>query len=109
MAAKGALPLLGHDPNAVAALRLVGRYALGVDWQDGHRSIYPFEALRGACPCAACVAGPSPPAVSGAWPTGITRDGPGVRMAWQDGHQTTLSGRDLRRLCRCAACTGSHA
>ena len=36
-------------------IRYVGRYALGVDWSDGHTTgIYPFELLREVCPCVDC-------------------------------------------------------
>jgi len=27
---------------------------LEIDWQDGHRSVYPLSYLRTHCPCAAC-------------------------------------------------------
>lgn len=27
---------------------------LSIDWRDGHRSVYDFEALRWMCPCAFC-------------------------------------------------------
>ena len=33
-------------------VHLVGRYAISLDWSDGHRTgIYPFEFLRKRCPC----------------------------------------------------------
>lgn len=33
----------------------VGRYAIHVDWSDGHTTgIYPFRRLRALCPCATC-------------------------------------------------------
>jgi len=44
-------------PDGVYPLRIdyVGRYALGFDWSDGHRTgIYSFQMLREICPCAAC-------------------------------------------------------
>jgi ATP-binding protein involved in chromosome partitioning len=100
------LPILGRDPNTPKGIRLVGRYALGVDWEDGHGSIYPFEALRQACGCTACQAAPSPSATS--WPVEIKREAPGLRIRWQDGHETTFGGRELRLLCRCAACAKIH-
>ena len=106
MTRKGLLPLVGPDPSAPRDLHLVGRYALGVDWQDNHHSIYPFELLREACSCPVCAAGPA--AVSAAtaepWPTEITREGTGLRIRWRDGHETRFTGGALRRLCRCAAC-----
>ena len=50
------------DPNQVPenvgpmALQLVGRYALQIQWSDGHSSgIYTFELLRDLCPCDSCV------------------------------------------------------
>ena len=49
------------DPAAVApdiyplAINYVGRYALKFSWSDGHDTgIYPFDALRGICPCEEC-------------------------------------------------------
>jgi DUF971 family protein len=34
---------------------LVGRYAISIEWSDGHDSgIYRYETLRGLCPCATC-------------------------------------------------------
>jgi DUF971 family protein len=92
------LPLVGADPNRVDAVSLVGRYAIGVTWQDGHGSIYPFAALRGACPCGACEPDP------GAWPVEIRREASQLRVAWQDGHETVLPYVDLRRQCPCAQC-----
>lgn len=37
------------------AIHYVGKYALQVDWSDGHNTgIFPFEFLRAICPCADC-------------------------------------------------------
>ena len=34
---------------------LVGRYAVSVEWSDGHNTgIYSDQTLRALCPCAAC-------------------------------------------------------
>ncbi len=34
---------------------LVGRYAVNIEWSDGHDSgIYSYPTLRGACPCPVC-------------------------------------------------------
>ena len=36
-------------------LKLVGRYAITIEWSDGHHTgIYPFDLLRKFCPCSAC-------------------------------------------------------
>jgi ATP-binding protein involved in chromosome partitioning len=44
-------------PDAVRAkgIRLVGQYAIAVEWSDGHSTgIYNFRDLRAGCPCDAC-------------------------------------------------------
>ena len=47
MTIKGILPILGQgNPGEPKDIHLVGRYALGVSWGDGHSSIYPFDRLR---------------------------------------------------------------
>jgi DUF971 family protein len=34
---------------------VVGRYALSIEWSDGHDSgIYSYRTLRALCPCAVC-------------------------------------------------------
>jgi DUF971 family protein len=97
--ARSLLPLVGADPNRPGAVALVGRYALGLTWQDGHGSIYPFVALRAACPCGTCVA------AEDAWPTEIRREAGHLRVVWQDGHESLLAYPALRQRCPCAQCT----
>jgi DUF971 family protein len=49
----------GAVPADVRPVRIqpVGRYAIQIEWSDGHASgIYPFARLRALCPCAACAA-----------------------------------------------------
>jgi len=44
-------------PLDVAPVRIqsVGRYAIQIDWSDGHTTgIYPFRRLRELCGCDAC-------------------------------------------------------
>jgi DUF971 family protein len=44
-------------PGDVKPVRVspVGRYAIGIEWSDGHRSgIYGFDYLRRICPCREC-------------------------------------------------------
>jgi DUF971 family protein len=44
-----------HHVHPVS-IELVGRYAISIQWSDGHDSgIYAFERLRRLCPCSACV------------------------------------------------------
>jgi DUF971 family protein len=102
------LPVFGQpDPDTPGDIRVVGRYALGVDWADRHGSIYPFERLRRDCSCGACAA--LDPLPSGAaWPGEIARSEGGLSIRWSDGHESLYAWRDLRALCRCAACTGGH-
>lgn len=54
-------PLL--DPATVPervqarAIRLVGQYAINIDWSDNHTTgIFRFVELREGCPCAECAA-----------------------------------------------------
>jgi DUF971 family protein len=102
---KLSIPVLGQgDPNRPRDLHLVGRYALGIDWADGHGSIYPFEHLRAACGCDACRASPAP--VSS--PREIKKLDTALRITWADGHETVLPYGELRAGCRCAGCTGGH-
>ena len=49
-------------PADVRPVRIqpVGRYAIQIEWSDGHATgIYPFRRLRALCPCAACRAQPT--------------------------------------------------
>ena len=108
MSRKLSIPILGQgDPNRPKDVHLVGRYALGVDWSDGHGSIYPFEPLRRSCPCGACAdLVVSDPSVT--WPRELKKLDEGLRVVWSDGHESLLSWPDLRAACRCASCTGVH-
>ena len=102
------LPLLGQpDPNQPKRVHLIGRYALGVDWADGHGSIYPFEGLRRGCPCGVCATLPSLTSAMG-WPEEIKREATGLLVRWSDGHESRWAYPDLRGACRCATCTGGH-
>ena len=56
-------PLLRPDavPQDIVArsIALVGQYAIGIEWSDGHTTgIHPFRDLRQGCPCEACRARP---------------------------------------------------
>lgn len=92
--------------------------ALVLVWGDGHRSAYPFPALRSECPCAGCRAereaargnpfhvlthGTSPAATRlvGLEPVGQY----GIRLVWGDGHQAGIyTFEHLREICPCEAC-----
>jgi DUF971 family protein len=100
-----------RPPDAVHVQRLseVGRYALGVQWGDGHDSILPFRNLRRACPCEACApSAPDAPLAPDAERLArveILGDR-SVFLRWADGHETLLLLDELRDLCRCARCVG---
>jgi DUF971 family protein len=105
---KLSIPILGQgDPNRPKDVHLVGRYALGVDWGDGHGSIYPFEHLRAACPCGACGDLTAAPTTA-TWPREIKKLDEALRIGWADGHESILPYTELRAGCRCAGCTGGH-
>ena len=102
------LKILGQpDPGVPGNVHLVGRYALGVDWADGHGSIYPFDRLRRDCPCGAC-AGLEVLASEMAWPEAIKKADAELRVTWADRHASAYPYPELRALCRCAGCTGGH-
>jgi len=90
---------------------------LVVVWDDGHESYYPLEALRRACPCAACsgepdlfgrMAGGGPqhyiPAsfvLRSVEPIGNYA----LQPNWNDGHTYGIWTYDrLRELCPCEDC-----
>ncbi|GIV59551.1 DUF971 domain-containing protein [Rhodocaloribacter litoris] len=108
------------DPRYTARRVTVDREAqtLTIVWQDGHRSVFPLDGLRRACPCAACRGHegtdelPDPalfrvPALM-RWehlrlePVGHYA----LRFIWDDGHDTGIyTWRRLRAMCPCDACT----
>jgi DUF971 family protein len=54
---KRSLPVLNarRDDLYPVQIGLVGRYALSVQWSDGHDTgIYSYETLRALCPCEGC-------------------------------------------------------
>jgi len=96
------------DTARIEKLTQVGRYALGVQWADGHDSILPHRNVRRACPCDACLADPpaelTPPAEQ---PSLVDILGErSVFVRWGDGHETLMLTSELRALCRCARCIG---
>jgi DUF971 family protein len=91
----------------IRRLRDVGRYAIGVDWSDGHDSILPFRQLRPACPCDACRAGAVTAEGAAIEIAAVEQIGDAtVFLAWQDGHESLFLAAELRPLCRCAHCIG---
>ena len=109
MTIKGlSLPILGQpNPYEPKDIHLVGRYALGVTWADGHSSIYPFDRLRLDDPAAKDE--PETGLTEAmSWPRDIRKLPEGLRVAWTDGRQSLYPFPALRALCKCAGCTGGH-
>jgi DUF971 family protein len=51
------LPVLGDGRDELYPVQLgvVGRYAVSIQWSDGHDSgIYSYDTLRSLCPCDRC-------------------------------------------------------
>jgi DUF971 family protein len=95
---------------AIASIQPVGRYALGVTWQDKHDSIFPFTSLRRLCPCLECEksgAATREPREPERKLEGLLRiEDASVMLHWGDGHETLFLVEELRELCGCAACKG---
>ena len=88
----------------------VGRYALGVDWKDGHDSIFPYRHLRANCPCDACEAlrrsGERPGSDAVQIEAFEALGDASLFLRFDDGHETLFLLEELRVLCRCAYCIG---
>ena len=99
--------------------------ALMVVWDDGHESLYLYEDLRKACPCARCnelrksgKKGGLPFKRTIPLETGSAHIRPrhiepvglyAIRFAWNDGHDTGIYTFDfLRELCTCEKCQHSQ-
>lgn len=92
----------------IKGLNEVGRYAVGVQWADGHDSIFPLENLRRFCPCNECGG-----EADGSIPDDRKRmlqlsrlGNSGLYIGWADGHETLYTTAQLRAQCRCAYCAG---
>lgn len=97
--------------------------ALSIIWQDDHHSIYLYEDLRNACPCAKCneirKSRQSEIPFKRTIPIGINNSNIqpakiepvgnyAVRFYWSDRHSTGIyTFKLLRELCSCDECTGN--
>jgi len=80
-----------------------------VSWRDGHLSEYPFDYLRGWCPCAGCQGHGGDRHYIAAANTDLDQISQvgnyALQMHWGDGHDTGIYTYDhLRQLCPCAEC-----
>ncbi|TDI93353.1 MAG: DUF971 domain-containing protein [Caldithrix sp.] len=87
-------------------------------WADEHRSVFPLEGLRFACPCVECAGGhdqmgkPFNPALFKVPATQIWKISDlqevgnyALQIFWEDGHNTGIYGWEtLRGLCPCELC-----
>jgi DUF971 family protein len=46
---------MNEKPTGITANKTAREFT--IKWNDGHTSVYPFELLRAACPCASCRGG----------------------------------------------------
>lgn len=110
-------------PSPTVATRIHAERAartLEIDWQDGHRTIYDFTALRWLCPCAYCRGEAGMPGWLDTAPiltdeqtrmVDITLVGNyAVAPSWGDGHHTGYyTFALLRDRCPCASCGAERA
>ena len=94
-----------------------------IEWKDGHQSVWSFEWLRNACPCATChedreKASRLPGEAKDkeqtllkmykapVRPLEVTPVGKyALKFKWNDGHESGIySWEYLRRVCRCDGC-----
>lgn len=96
----------GSSASEPQQIEKVGQTLLRIRWGDGHESLYPWEFLRGACPCAACGQGGLPIAHPDVRPLEMSPVGRyAIHIRWGDGHTTGIFSHEyLRSLCPCEAC-----
>ncbi len=98
----------------VEVRRLPEEQRLQVRWSDGHFSDYPFQYLRGWCPCAACQGHGGERRYRPVKDTVLTKVGVvgkyALALTWADGHDTGIYAYSyLRELCPCTDCRPSQA
>jgi DUF971 family protein len=113
---------MGASPKAIRVNKTTGT-GVEIDWVDGHQSVYKFQYLRDACPCATCddereaegrdfgvppkgKPGALPMFRDPARPTEISPVGNyAINFHWNDGHTSGIYSWDfLRLICPCEEC-----
>jgi DUF971 family protein len=113
---------MSEKPTGITANRKARE--LSITWDDGHVSVYPFELLRAACPCAECRGGhenmssePDPAVFKanlGDTPATFLENvkavgSYAVTIVWRDGHDYGIyNWHYLRALCPCQACRAKY-
>jgi DUF971 family protein len=98
------------NPLLTEARRLPEERRLRLTWNDGHAAEYPYDYLRGWCPCAGCQGHTGriryqPPAnpvdIGAIKPVGNYA----ISLAFSDGHGTGIYRYEfLREICPCGRC-----
>ena len=106
----------GSGPLLPVALRKEGDDRLVIEWNDGHRSLHTWKALRQHCPCAGCREEREKPPdpfrvlkpneLAPLKPREMPRVGRyGYKIVWSDGHDAGIYTLEhLRALCQCPEC-----
>jgi ATP-binding protein involved in chromosome partitioning len=103
----------GKESPWPVALRQMGPRTLGIEWSDGHASIYQVRRLRLECKCALCIDEWTREKIlkdddvkEDVRPLRLDPVGRyAFRIDWSDGHSTGFYTFDhLRRLCECPQC-----
>ncbi|MBI5498357.1 MAG: DUF971 domain-containing protein [Deltaproteobacteria bacterium] len=86
------------------------RREIVIPWTDGHLSRFPYQVLRGWCPCAECQGHGGTLTWQEVPPVGFVKVQPvglyGAQFTWSDMHGHGIFRFDyLRELCCCEACT----
>lgn len=115
------------DPKSVK-VHLTAGTGVDIEWTDDHKSHYPFQYLRDACPCALCDeershAGRNPWDPPARLPDALpmfkpamrpeTAEGAGkyaIKFKWNDGHELGIySWKYLREICPCEECRANRS
>ena len=110
-------------PKSITANRSLAE--MKIEWSDEHVSVYSFNLLRAACPCASCRGGhenmrpePDEAVFMIQLPDGpevhlrnISKAGEyGISIEWEDGHAYGIYNWNyLRLLCPCEVCHPEEA
>lgn len=106
---------MSEKPTSVNANKT--KRELTITWNDGHTSVYPFDLLRAACPCASCRGGhasmrsePDPgvfqlkmaESPSTRLENVVITGSYALTLVWEDGHDYGIyNWHYLRALCPC--------